>query len=116
MNSSRFGEWIGKRYELEHVHPSWIILPVGGFVSALVAPIVRAVASPISSDEAAAIGTTNDVELASFFYAFAFFMWIVLFTITFYKVATTHNSDDRLRTQVCRWCDGGTDLAIVGRV
>eukprot|EP00041_Stephanoeca_diplocostata_P019409 m.418837 g.418837 ORF g.418837 m.418837 type:complete len:1030 (-) comp21294_c1_seq7:310-3399(-) len=103
LTTAKFGEWIGKPYELEHVHPSWIILPVGGFVSALVAPIVRAVASPISSDEATAIGTTNDVELASFFYAFAFLMWIVLFTVTFYKVTTSHNSDARQRSQVFIW-------------
>jgi hypothetical protein len=33
-------EWIGRRFELEHVHPHWLIMPVGLSVAALAAPII----------------------------------------------------------------------------
>ena len=85
---------------MEHIHPSWIILPVGGFVSALVAPIIPAIVDEGSEAREGILGTTQNVELANFFYSYAFLMWIVLFTITFYKTVTSHNSDDRIRNQV----------------
>mmetsp|Transcript_19267 Transcript_19267/g.32174 ORF Transcript_19267/g.32174 Transcript_19267/m.32174 type:complete len:928 (-) Transcript_19267:1082-3865(-) len=90
----KFGELIGKRLELEHVQISWMILPVGNLVAAMIAPII-----PVLGN----LGLFASVELAKFFYAFAFFMWIVLFTITFFKVVTTHNSDDRLRSLCFIW-------------
>eukprot|EP00040_Diaphanoeca_grandis_P030427 m.179806 g.179806 ORF g.179806 m.179806 type:complete len:1009 (+) comp31989_c3_seq5:109-3135(+) len=99
LTVAKFAEWVGKRYELEHVHPSWLILPVGGFVSALVAPIIEA----IVVDGNYMANVDANVELANFYYSFAFLMWIVIFTISFFKVATTHNSDDRLRNQIFIW-------------
>lgn len=100
LTITKFGEWIGKRYELEHVHPSWLILPVGGFVQALVIPIVPAIVEDGGARETA-LGMDQNIEFANFFFGFAYFMWIALFAITFFKAVTTHNSDDRLRSQVC---------------
>ena len=48
------------RYELEHVHPTWIILPVGGFVSALVAPIVPAIVD--EGSEAREVGVSGRAD------------------------------------------------------
>jgi len=102
----KFGELLGKRLEIEHVHASWLILPVGNLVAALVAPIIPAL--KISDDKGSVVvdsifGPNYSTELASFFFSFGFLMWIVLLTITLFKAMTTHNSDDRVRTQLFIW-------------
>ena len=40
---------------------------------------------------------TSCIELAGFFFAIGIFMWVVLFTITFFCVATTHNTVEGVR-------------------
>ena len=96
MTVCKFGEWIGRSLELEHVHAQWMIFPVGLAISALVAPLVGV----FRSDNGNAVA---DVLVARFFFSFAWLMWITLFVITFFKTVTTHNSDDRLRHGVWIW-------------
>mmetsp|Transcript_29931 Transcript_29931/g.43957 ORF Transcript_29931/g.43957 Transcript_29931/m.43957 type:complete len:483 (-) Transcript_29931:70-1518(-) len=89
------GEWLGRRLELEHVHATWIVLPVGLAVASFCLPVLysRDIDGPL-----------DDVILAArFFYGFASLMWVALFTITFFKVVTTHNSDDRIRHSLSTW-------------
>jgi tellurite resistance protein TehA-like permease len=96
LTVAKLGEWIARRLELEHVHPHWIILPVGLSVAALVAPMIPLFAA--DSDHA-----EGTVFIARFFQSFAVFMFLVLFTITFFKVVTSHNSDTRLRHGIFTW-------------
>ena len=96
----KFGEWIGRRMEIEHVHPQWIMIPVRLSVAAMVAPMVPMFAA--DSDQA-----KGTIYLARFFQSFALFMFLVLFVITFFitffKVITGHNSDTRLRYGIFIW-------------
>lgn len=94
LTVAKMGEWIGNRLELEHVHPHWMILPVGLSVAGLVTPIVDLF------DNANSVG---NILIARFFQSFAVIMWVVLFTISFFKVVTSHNSDNRLRHGVFMW-------------
>jgi tellurite resistance protein TehA-like permease len=73
-----------------------MIMPVGLSVAALVAPVIPMFA--VDSDHAG-----GEIFIARFFQSFALFMWIVLFTITFFKVVTTHNSDTRVRHGIFIW-------------
>jgi tellurite resistance protein TehA-like permease len=101
----KFGEWIGRRLEMEHLHPQWMILPVGLGVAALVAPLVK----PFPDDNDNSVG---NVYLARFFYSFAWLMWLTLFILTFFKVVTTHNSDNRIRHGVFIWLAAPCVLAM----
>ena len=96
----KFGEWVGKRLELEHIHPTWMMLPVGMMFSALCAPIIPMFQVSEGNEN-------NHIEAnilcARFFYSFAYLMWITLFIISFFKVTTTHNSDERLRHSIFIW-------------
>lgn len=96
LTISKFGEWVARRMELEHVHAQWMILPVGLSVAALVTPVVPLFAADNSSSE----GT---VFIARFFNSFAVLMWVTLFVLSFFKVVTTHNSDSRVRYGVFIW-------------
>jgi tellurite resistance protein TehA-like permease len=96
MTIAKMGEWIGRRLELEHVHPQYMMFPVGLAVAALVAPVVK----PFADDNGNSVG---NVEIARFYYSFAWLMWITLFIITFFKVLTQHNSDNRIRHGVAIW-------------
>ncbi|KAL7580306.1 hypothetical protein ACA910_004342 [Epithemia clementina (nom. ined.)] len=101
----KFGEWIGRRFEMEHVQAHWMIFPVGLAVSALIAPIVG-VFKPDN------VNSVANVLIARFFYSFAWLMWITLFVVTFFKVVTTHNSDDRLRHGAWIWVAAPCILAM----
>jgi tellurite resistance protein len=90
------GEWVGRSYELEHIYPQWMILPVGLAVAALVDPVVGA----FSNDNAKSVGNHY---LARFFFSIAWLMWIALFAITFFKTVTTPNSDERNRHGIWIW-------------
>jgi tellurite resistance protein TehA-like permease len=103
MTIAKFGEWVGKRLELEHVHATWLILPVGNLVAAAAVGFV----TPLEFESASA-----NTQLGHFFYSFAFFMWLTLFAITLLKVATTHNSDDRIRHSVFIWIAAPSVAAI----
>ena len=105
LTVAKFGEWIGRRLEMEHVHAQWMILPVGLGVAALVAPMVK----PFPDDNDNAVG---NIYIARFFYSFAFLMWITLFVVTFFKVVTTHNSDNRIRHGVFIWLAAPCVLAL----
>lgn len=129
LTISKMGEWIGKRLEIEHVHPQvrrivhtflqrqsffcsvcllvpfslflqWMIMPVGLSVAALCATIIPMFQVDVNNDD-------NHVEanvlVARFFFSFAYLMWVTLFVVTFFKVVTTHNSDNRLRHGVLIW-------------
>ncbi len=93
----KFGEWIARRLEFEHVHPHYIVLPVGLGVAALIAPMIP-LFDPNNRTDFEGI-----VFIARFFQSFAVFMFMVLFTITFFKVVTTHNSDPSLRHGIFTW-------------
>lgn len=97
LTIAKLGEWIGFRHELEHLHAQWMILPVGLSVAALVGPMVHFF-DPEDNDNA-----VGNVLIARFFQSFAVMMWVVLFAATFFKVITTHNSDNRLRHGVFIW-------------
>lgn len=101
----KFGEWVARRLEMEHVHPHWMVFPVGLAVAALVGPVVM-------SFELGAQPSVANALLARFFYSFAWLMWITLFIITFFKVVTGHNSDDRLRHGVFIWVAAPCALAL----
>mmetsp|Transcript_24281 Transcript_24281/g.32351 ORF Transcript_24281/g.32351 Transcript_24281/m.32351 type:complete len:987 (+) Transcript_24281:202-3162(+) len=107
---AKFGEWIGYRLELEHVHPSWIILPVGLVVAALCASTIPMFELTVE------VGTVNNLDtnvlLAQFFYSFAYLMWITLFIITFFKVVTSHNSDSRIRHSIWIWLAAPTIIGL----
>lgn len=96
MTVSKFGEWIGRRMEIEHIHAQWMIFPVGLAISAMAAPIVL----PFKADNSNSVA---NILIARFFYSFAWLMWITLFVVTFFKTVTTHNSDDRLRHGIWIW-------------
>mmetsp|Transcript_24506 Transcript_24506/g.68292 ORF Transcript_24506/g.68292 Transcript_24506/m.68292 type:complete len:995 (-) Transcript_24506:304-3288(-) len=96
LTVTKFGEWIGRRMEMEHVHAHWLILPVGLSVAALVAPVIPFFAA----DNSDIVGL---VFVGTFFQSFAQLMWLVLFTITFFKTVTTHNSDNRVRHGIWVW-------------
>ena len=96
LTTIKMGEWISRRMELEHVHAHWMIYPVGLAVAAMMAPII----GPFAADNEYSEGTNL---IARFYFAFAYLMWIVLFAVTFLKVVTTHNSDDRVRHGVFIW-------------
>lgn len=96
LTAIKFGEWVARRLELEHVHTQWMIFPVGLAVAALTGPIIK----PFADDNSNSVG---NVLLARFFYSFAWFMWIPLFAVTFFKVVTTHNSDPRIRHGIFIW-------------
>lgn len=96
LTIAKLGEWVGMRHELEHVHSQWMILPVGLSVAGLVGPMIPF----FDEDNENAVG---NVLIARFFQSFAVMMWVVLFVITFFKVLTTHNSDNRLRHGVFIW-------------
>lgn len=96
LTVAKTGEWMSRRMELEHVHPHYMIVPVGLAVAAMVAPFVQ----PFPQDSGNAGG---NIELARFFLSFAWLMWITLFVVSFFKVVTEHNSDDRLRHGVWIW-------------
>lgn len=96
LTIAKMGEFIGMRHELEHVHSQWMILPVGLSVAALVCPMIPLFAS--NSDNA-----VGNVLVARFFQSFAMLMWVALFVISFLKVVTTHNSDNRIRHGVFIW-------------
>jgi tellurite resistance protein TehA-like permease len=106
MTIAKFGEWIGTRCDIESILASWLILPVGLFVSALVAPLIPAIIvddrdTPWYAPEGTA--PIANLELARFFASFGWLMWITLFVISFFKVVTTHNSDDRLQHSIWIW-------------
>ena len=105
MTVMKFGEWIGRRLEMEHVQTTWMIFPVGLAVSALTAPVVGVFEADNGNSE-------GNVLIAQFFYSFAWLMWITLFVVTFLKVVTTHNSDDRLRHGVFIWVAAPCILAL----
>mmetsp|Transcript_21528 Transcript_21528/g.27838 ORF Transcript_21528/g.27838 Transcript_21528/m.27838 type:complete len:536 (+) Transcript_21528:133-1740(+) len=96
MTVVKFGEWVGRRLEIEHMQTTWMIFPVGLAVSALAAPIVGVFDEDNGNSE-------GNVMIARFFYSFAWLMWLTLFIVTFFKTVTTHNSDDRLRHGVFIW-------------
>ena len=87
-------EWIGFRLELEHVHASWMIFPVGLGVAVSCYPVFAGDYNDFLSD---------DLILANAMYSVAYLMWITLFVITFFKAVTTHNSDDRVRHALFIW-------------
>jgi len=104
MTVIKFGEWVGKRLEIEHMHSSYMILPVGNLVAAMVAPLIDVLDEKHDDAGRAHIyGESISIEIASFCFSFAFLMWLVLFTLTFFKTLTTHNSDDRLRPLAFIW-------------
>ena len=103
LTIAKFGGWIGLPCDMESLLASWLILPVGLFVSALVAPIIPAVAisdqdEPWYAPEG--VSSIANLELARFLSSFGWLMWITLFVVTFLKVVITHNSDDRLRHNI----------------
>lgn len=106
LTIAKFGGWIGLPCDMESLLASWLILPVGLFVSALVAPIIPAVAisdqdEPWYAPEG--VSSIANLELARFLSSFGWLMWITLFVVTFLKVVITHNSDDRLRHNIWIW-------------
>jgi hypothetical protein len=49
LTIAKCGEWIGLRMEMEHISTSWLILPVGLMVAALVGPVIPAIDSNLKS-------------------------------------------------------------------
>ncbi|CAD7704182.1 unnamed protein product, partial [Ostreobium quekettii] len=81
------GNWLAERHSDDHINPGWLIGPVGLFIAALVMP-----------------GIDEDYQDAAYlWFGPAVLMWIVLFTITFYRAVVGHNSDDRLRPSMWIW-------------
>jgi len=93
MTIVKFGEYISRPLEWEHVHASWMILPVGNLVAALLCPIV-----PLFEDN-----VVVSVECAWIFFSIGVFMWFPLFTMTFQKAIVNKNHDGRLRPMLFIW-------------
>eukprot|EP00523_Entomoneis_sp_CCMP467_P011515 CAMPEP_0168717948 /NCGR_PEP_ID=MMETSP0724-20121128/261_1 /TAXON_ID=265536 /ORGANISM="Amphiprora sp., Strain CCMP467" /LENGTH=1003 /DNA_ID=CAMNT_0008764437 /DNA_START=689 /DNA_END=3700 /DNA_ORIENTATION=+ len=92
----KFSEWVGFRHEFEHVHPQWLIFPVGLAVASF------GVVMPFFEETNAHFQEAN-VLLARFFLSFGYLLWIAIFSISLFKVVTGHNSDPRARHGVWIW-------------
>eukprot|EP01134_Creolimax_fragrantissima_P006246 CFRG6246T1 len=79
--------WVSVRHDIEHVHHTWMIIPVGNFINGSILVLVNS--------------QYSEVGLALF--GIALLMWIALFTITLQKTVVSHNSDDRLRVNIFIW-------------
>jgi glutaredoxin 3 len=90
----KIGEFVGLIHDAEHIHTTWLMLPIGSLVAAFVAPLV-----PILGDSS----VKGNLLLAQFFYSFAFLMWVTIFIITFFKVVTTPNSNNTQRNTIFLW-------------
>ena len=90
------GEWIGRRLDLEHVHAYWVIFPVGFGVAAFCSPVV----GPLSNTNPNSIANES---ISNFYYSFGVLLWIVLFTVTFLQVVTSHNTDMTKRHGIWFW-------------
>lgn len=127
LTIAKIGEWVGKRLEWEHFHATWLILPVGNLIAALVAPVVPALHD---KDAVLKLGGVHantgqdtmvifesmawaNLEIARFFYSVGFIMWVVLFTLSFLKTVTTHNSDDRIRHSTFIWVAAPAIISVV---
>lgn len=91
---TKIGEFVGLLHDMEHIHTTWLMLPIGSMAVAFVAPLVPML-------------DRYDVDanalLAQFFFSFAFLLWITLFVITFLKVVTTPNSNNVQRNAIFMW-------------
>lgn len=83
----RVGDWIATRKDLEHFNASWLLLPVGNFVAALVGPGLDAAYAPAMQ----------------FWFAFALMLWVLLFAATFAKAVLVPDNDDRMRPLLYFW-------------
>lgn len=104
LTVAKMGEWVGRRLEMEHYHPSWMIMPVGLSVAALSAvsiPMFNVNLNDSPDDVTKKI--LANLLVARFFLSFAYLMWITLFVLGFFKVVTSHNSDNRIRHGVFIW-------------
>ena len=90
----KIGEFVGLISDLEHIHTTWLMLPIGSMMAAFVAPLI-----PMLGDTS----VQGNLLLAQFFYSFAFLLWVTLFVITFLKVVTTPNSNNAQRNTVSLW-------------
>ena len=91
---AKIGEFIGLIHDIEHVHTTWLTLPIGSMVAAFIAPLVPMLGN---------FDITTNVLLAQFFYSFAFLLWVTLFVITFLKVVTMPNSNNAHRHTIFMW-------------
>jgi len=93
---TKIGEFVGLAHDMEHVHTTWLMLPVGSMVAAFVAPLVPMMVGDYAD-------APTNVLLAQFFYSFALLLWITLFVILFLKIVTTPNSNSVQRNTVFLW-------------
>lgn len=101
----KLGEWVARPLALEHVNPGWLLIPCVNLLAALVAPLLPLWTEP-AGYYAPLLGlyqSNASVELASFFFSIGAFMWVVLFTITFGRVATGHNTQEPARGLAYVW-------------
>lgn len=96
LTIAKVGEWLSRRLELEHVDPSWMLLPLGLGVAAFLAGIL----DPLPRHAASSV---NNLMILRFFLSFSMLLWIAFFILTFFKVLTGHNSDQRQRLGVWHW-------------
>lgn len=87
----------------QHVNPGWMLIPATNLLAALVAPVLPLFAATEEATAPLFGATARTTELASFFFAIGAFMWIVLFTITFAQVATSHNTQEGVRASAYVW-------------
>ncbi|KNC79050.1 hypothetical protein SARC_08537 [Sphaeroforma arctica JP610] len=79
--------WIGRSHDWEHIDHTWLIVPVGNFITSAVL---------VSGDP-------EFFEFGLYLFGFALLMWLMLFAITLQKHITSANADERLRGNVFLW-------------
>jgi tellurite resistance protein TehA-like permease len=98
-------EWIGRRLTIEHINPHWFLLPIGLSIAAFSTPLV----GPVSFDVKAAVGNP---WIGRFYASFANVLYITLFTITFFKAITGHNSKFRDRYAYFYWIAASASIGL----
>ena len=90
MTVCKISEWVGLRADFEHIHPQWLIFPVGLIVASFGVVVPFFEGSDLHHKEA-------NVLIARFFFSIGYLLWIAIFTLTLYKAIVGHNSDPRTR-------------------
>lgn len=103
MTVSKLAEWTGRSLSPEHVNPGWMLIPACNLLAALVAPVLPLFPHHARFGSPFFARSSATLEVAGFFFAVGAFLWVVLYTITLYGVATSHNTNESQRALAYVW-------------
>jgi tellurite resistance protein len=103
MTVSKLAEWTSRSLSYEHVNPGWMLIPACNLLAALVAPVLPLIPDHVNFSSPLFARSSATLEVAGFFFAIGAFLWIVLYTITLYGVATSHNTSESQRAFAYVW-------------